>query len=169
MAAGKQLSTHVKFSRQDITRALAEVAYWNGNARQAQRQLEQQGFDVSRQTLDNWKKQHAEIYESCLSHVDAQVIDRTDEAQRENLALIIEGTQQIREELPSMPARDVTTVVRNAGVVFGITTEKAQLLKGQPTQRTEIVDPAAILKELNELARQANATADVDSTAEEDD
>lgn len=157
------------YTREEITRALTTLAFCNGRVGTAVRELKRMGARAPTQpTLKNWRTRHAEIYEDALSRLDETVIPELDELNRSQILFQKQAYDRLLNEVDEMEPGQLSNAARNAAVGMGIGIEKAQLLKGQPTARTVHEDPAAILKELAELARQANASADVDSTAEED-
>jgi hypothetical protein len=161
------------YNRVQKREALMVLAHNNGNARAAQRDLERHEdrtlANVSYQTLHLWKKNEAEMYQECISHLDSMTIPEIDRNLRLNIQVGNAALERVLEMLPEMDAKDLSTVARNASVGMGIATEKSQLLKGNPTERVEVLEPTQILEELRRLAAQAvpRQIADVDGTAEE--
>lgn len=156
------------YTREDIIRCMTTLAFCNGRVRTAKRELERMGVrSPTLATLTAWRERHAEIYEDAVSRLHETVIPELEELNRSQVIFQKQAYDRLLDEVDEMELGQLSNAARNAAVGMSIGIEKAQLLKGQPTSVTEVRDPAAILKELNELARQANASADVDSTAEE--
>lgn len=160
----------VEYTREDITRALTVLAFCNGRPGHAERVLKDMGANCpTKQTLHAWKTRHADIYEDAVSRLDQEVIPQLDEMVRSQVVFQKLATDRLIENVDELELKDLSNAARNASVSMSIGIQNSQLLKGQPTQRVEVTDAARVLHELNEIARQANGNAIVDSTAEEED
>jgi hypothetical protein len=171
MAAGQQVGTQLErgYTREEVTRCLTMLAFCNGRPGTAIRELKRMGATCPTQpTLKKWRERHADIYEDAVSRLGEMTIPELDETVRAQVIFQKQAYDRLLGEIDTMDPGQLSNAARNAAVGMSIGIEKSQLLKGQPTSRTEVVDPAALLKELADLARQANASADVDSTAEDD-
>src|SRR5215213_5750320 len=143
------------YTREDIIRAMTTLAFCNGRVRTAKRELERMGVRTpSEVTLKNWRTRHAAIYEDAVSRLDETVIPELGELNRSQILFQKLAYDRLVDEVDEMEPGQLSNAARNAAVGMSIGIEKEQLLKGQPTSVTEVRDPAAILKELNELARQ---------------
>jgi hypothetical protein len=174
MAAGQQVGqagTQLErgYTREEVTRCLTVLAFCNGRPGTAIRELKRMGATCPTQpTLKKWRERHADIYEDAVSRLDEAVIPELDEAVRSQIIFQKQAYDRLLDNIDEMELGQLSNAARNAAVGSSIGIEKSQLLRGQPTQITEQRDPAKLIKELQDLARLANASADVDSTAEED-
>jgi hypothetical protein len=168
MAAGRALGR--RYNRVQIRQALTHLAFRNGNLKGTVRELHEIGWEgPDIQTLRSWRNKFPEVYEECLSQADNMTIPEIDRVMRGHLYVQALASERIIAgfENDEVDAVQASTIGRNAAVGFGITTEKSQLLKGQPTERVEH-DLYADLRVLEQIAAKAPRRVDaVDSTAEE--
>ena len=168
MPAGRAVGR--RYNRVEIRQALTHLALRGGNLKGTVRELRELGWEgPDIQTLRSWRNKHVDVYEECISHLTEMSIPKIDEIVAGSVYVqalaqerIIEGFQN--QEVDAVQA---STISRNAAVQMGISVEKSQLLKGQPTERVEH-DVYADLRVLAELAAKAPpASSLVDSTAVE--
>ena len=168
MPAGRAVGR--RYNRVEIRQALQHLALRNGNLKGTIRELRELGWEgPDIQTLRSWRDRHRDVYEECISHADNMTIPEIDKVVRGSIYIqalaaerMIEGFQN--DEIDAVQA---STISRNAAVQMGISVEKSQLLKGQPTERVEH-DLYADLRVLEQIAARAPRTQDVvDSDATE--
>jgi hypothetical protein len=169
MTPRKSVATARRYNRVQIRQALTHLAFRNGNLKGTIRELHELGWEgPDIQTLRSWRNKHADIYEECLTQADNMTIPEIDRVMRGHLYVQALANERIiagfdNDEIDAVQA---STINRNAAVGFGITTEKSQLLKGQPTERVEH-DLYADLRVLEQIAARAPRVEAVDSTAVE--
>lgn len=168
MPAGRSVGR--RYNRVEIRQALTHLAFRNGNLKGTVRELQELGWEgPDIQTLRSWRTKHADIYEECLTQADNMTIPEIDRVMRGHLYVQALANERIIAGFDNgeVDAVQASTINRNAAVGFGITTEKSQLLKGQPTERVEH-DLYADLRVLEQIAARAPRQQEaVDSTAEE--
>lgn len=153
----------------EVDTALLVLAMSGRNCGMASRRLKEEGLDVGRRTLNQWKNYtHADRYLE-IEHEHAPSVEK----QMVNTARAIvtaanEGTLEAieasREQLRKGEAKDPSTVARNLATAAGIQTDKALLLEGRPT---EIRGGEDLQAALQRMAQRLNLPQSVDSTAEE--
>lgn len=153
----------------EIDTALLVLAMSGRNCGMASRRLKDEGIDVSRRTLNQWKNYtHAGRYLE-IEHEHAPSVER----QMVNTARAIvtaanEGTLEAieasREQLRKGDAKDPSTVARNLATAAGIQTDKMLILSGRPN---EIYGTEDLEAALNRMAQRLNLPQTVDSTAVE--
>lgn len=126
------------YSQEQRTKALIAMAHWNGNGRQAAKELAQDGLDIDHKTLWRWaRKQHVEDYERIRAEVLPQVEAKAAEDYADLAARQVEVAHRITDRLEAnideIPARDLPAANKNTVTAAAISTDKAQLLNDRPT------------------------------------
>lgn len=125
-----------------ITRGLLALVATNGNTRQASKALAADEIEVSHETLHYWKtRSHKDEYERLREQELPKIVQRQADAHRaleeRQLETSLAGTELIAANLPHMEHKDLINAVGKMDIGTGIHAEKAQLLSGQPTHRSE--------------------------------
>ena len=153
--------------------ALREIAACDGSLKQAVEALAAKGIQAERGALKALKNyaMPAEYRRICT-----ELASQKEEAQaaeheyRARQALDAEEVylRRAKKELPNVPARDLPGAVRNFATAAGIHSDKARVLRGQPTTITETRSAQDIVRRLVEMkVLEAGALEPfVDSTAE---
>jgi hypothetical protein len=156
-----------KYTEQEIDRGLFALAMANGNTRRASEILAYQEITVPHTTLDLWKRQtHAERYEQVREEVYPRIAKRMAE-QLEDLfqaevALEAELVEKMQAEVEGLSPRDVSGALRNVAVTRSLASDKAAILRGQPTAVVAHVTAEEALRKLERFPGLV-----VDSDAEE--
>jgi hypothetical protein len=160
-----------RYNRVQIRQALTHLALRNGNLKGTVRELHELGWEgPDIQTLRSWRdKRFPDVYEECLSHLTELSVPEIDKLVAGSIYVQSLAAERMIEGFQNgeVDAVQASTISRNAAVQMGISVEKSQLLKGQPTERVEH-DVMGDLRILAEIAAKAPPRVDaVDSTAEE--
>lgn len=156
-----------KYNLEEILRGLTAVAYANGNANRARRDLAQAGIKIPTRTLRGWvndthKEQYEHIRTEVLPKVGAQVADEHMELARKQLEIAGALADRLKAEGKDLPIRDVANAMRNADVGAGIHTEKARDLQG------DFGTPSKAMRSADEILRKLQSIGViVEGTAEE--
>jgi transposase-like protein len=148
---------------EEIRRALIAVAYCNGDTRQAEKMLAEDGIHWDHVTLWRWQtQQHSELYERLRAEV-LPTITRIDDEKHRNLANRLmdaesEVLERVVEESKKIEARELPAALRNLGVTSAIHQDKAQLLEGLPTANVQHQDASSLLKKLKARGWEFEAT-----------
>jgi len=127
------------FNPEQIERALLRLAEANGNAEVASRSLKTDGLTINPTTLRRWRHgKHAERYaivrSEVLPRLQAQAAEAHADLAAREMAVSAAMVERLSSEVDELQPRDLSTAVRNLDVGAGIHRDKAQLLKGEPTQ-----------------------------------
>lgn len=141
-----------EYGLEEVLRGLTAVAYANGNAAKAQRDLMETGWKVSRRTLLKWSRHsHADDYErirrEILPEVGARVADEHMDLARTANGIAGEMLQRMKGQIGEIPARDLPGGIRNVSTTAGIHTDKARDLAG------DYSTPNKTTRELPEVLR----------------
>lgn len=133
------------YTEQEKDLALFAMALSNGNSRQAAKMLrDSDGPSVPAKTLDSWKARDPDRYRRVVEEVAPKVAADTAERMQGLVALYDDlerkTAQRYEEELPNLRPGELPGALRNVAVTKGINIDKAQLLRGEPTQRVDAVD-----------------------------
>jgi hypothetical protein len=132
------------YSDQEIDAGLTAYAICSGKPKRAAALLkEQTDFDVPYETIRSWaQRTHADRYERIRTQVapklQVQMAD-THQALAQGAARIeAEAAEKLQKRLEAggIEDKDLGNIYKNAAIVSGIHTEKAELLNGRPTSRT---------------------------------
>ena len=149
------------------------LAVCSGNVHRAASRLADMGMSVGSSTLHRWKSKHREKYESIRREVLPRIREEAAEdhtalsaANREAEAAVL---ARLIQEVPDLPARDLSTTGRNLAVAAGIHFDKAQVAAGMPSAIVEKRDATEILRQLKArgVGFMPHVEAALDATAEE--
>lgn len=153
---------------------LTALAIWHGNSRQASRTLKEQGLDIPHQTLQDWKRAHAErlaeLTEQIVPQVREKLAQQFEVIGMRSAELTLKSLDKYDEKLDGLEARDLAGAIRNIGTTGAIGVDKASLLRGMPTEirKTENVsDLVERVQQTEKALRERYPSLFVDSTAEE--
>lgn len=151
-----------------VERGLLALALHGGNASRAARELEERGTPVPRTTLQHWMAQtHAERWEE----VRREVVPRLQEkiAQEAESAALgyaerVQATlDRYDETVAELKPAEVAGALRNLSTGFGISVDKMNAVRGNPTQ---IIEHRRSPDEIMAGLRAAGVLV-IDSNAEE--
>lgn len=157
------------YTEQEIRDGLTEMALSGGNSRLASRRLKVRGLSIPHQTLQSWvSKTQLERYDEVRREVVPRVHARI-AAEHEDLArLEAEAERKALEvflsKAENMSAAEASTAGRNWAVTRGISTDKANTMRGKPTG---IVEHRVTAKELWRSLSKGVPGLVVEGTAEE--
>jgi hypothetical protein len=147
---GKRNGHH--YTDQEVERGLVAVAMCSGNYRRAAQLLEQQDLPIPASTLRDWLTRRAEDYtqvrEQTMPKLNAQLAEQHTQLVRANMELEDELRKKITEQKDEIPARDLPGALRNVSTSTGIHSDKARLLRGEPTQIVQSKDAAELQRAL---------------------
>lgn len=133
------------YTEQEKDLALFALALSSGNSRQASKMLrDSDGPNVPAKTMDSWKARDPDRYRRVVEEVAPKVA--ADTAERMQALVVIyddlerKTALRYEEELPNLRPGELPGALRNVAVTKGINIDKAQLLRGEPTQRLESVE-----------------------------
>ena len=141
-----------RYALPEITRGLTALAYANGNAAKASRDLKEDGIKISPSTLNKW----ANDYQSDLERIRREILPQVGaKVADEHMALArkqLHGAEMLADRLikegKEIPIRDVAGAMRNFDVGTGIHTEKARELQGDYETPAKHQSAADILRSL---------------------
>jgi hypothetical protein len=146
------------YTGEETERALRHVAVCSGNVMRAQRELAEQGLDIPYGTLRDWVRnihvgRYLEIEQEELPRLWAQIAAQSEELALREGEFEAEVLERLRAELPNLPARDVSTTMRNLSVSRGINVDKAAMIRGkdQPKESNPVKDFAEGIAALQEM------------------
>lgn len=162
------------YSLEQVEAGLAALAIWHGNTRQAARVLKEQGIEIPRTTLQEWKKGYAER----LNELTEQIVPQVREKLAQQFELIgmrsaeltLETLDEYGDKLKDLDARDLAGAIRNVSTAGAIGIDKASLLRGMPTEirKTENVgDLVERVQQTERALRDRFPNLFVEGTAEE--
>jgi hypothetical protein len=159
------------YEQEVIELGLMAMALENGSTQRAVERLEGLG-DLERipstSTLKNWRdqmfpEQYAEVKVKVREYVAESVAERHMRAADDAMEVENLMRDKAKAEYEQMDARDLPGAVRNMATVGAIHTDKATILRGQPTAIVEHRSVEEIEREL-----KAHGVEIIDGTAEED-
>jgi hypothetical protein len=157
------------YSEEEIERGLVEMVLAGGNYRKAASQLAARGFDMPPDTLWAWKRStHRERYletrARLLPRIQEQIAEEAEDLAHDYAEVERSTLLAFASKADTLEAKDAAGAVRNLATAKAINIDKAQLLRGQPTQ---IVERRSGEEILEQLRRRVRREAAVDSSAEE--
>jgi hypothetical protein len=172
-AVAAKRPSKARYSEEEIRSCLLQVAVEDGNRSSAQAELRKKGLKVSRHTLARWcDHDYADLYLSIRDEVQ-NVRQRKHAAEMEDsVSRGIEITKRYWERadqvLDELPARDVSTGLRNLGVTLGIQVQRTLELREKPVMmpkesRTadEIIRALEAKKVIKQIDATVNKTLDI--------
>jgi hypothetical protein len=144
MSSGNRNS---KYTEEEIERGLHIMAI-TGRATEAS---EQTGIPLS--TLDDWrKKTHRERYlvirEQVVPQIQQRIAAESEDLARTYAELERDVAEQFKSQLAHLKPHEAAGAMRNLTTSRGISIDKAQLLRGQPTSIEVKADITEILRGL---------------------
>jgi hypothetical protein len=143
-----------RYTDQERERGLVALAYASGNSRHAAKLLKVQGLPIPASTLKSWPVRYADLYDKArleiLPRLNAQLAEQHIELVQSGMKLEQVFRAKIATALDKdeLPARDLPGGLRNVATSIGIHSDKARLLRGEPTTIVRHDDPLAILRSL---------------------
>lgn len=144
-------------------RGLLALAEHNGNSRKAAEFLARgdSPVHVHHQTLWNWREREPERYERIRAEVVPKVRLRASEDHMAMAARLmdLEGEllEKLKEKADELPAKEVSTALRNVSTSGAIHVDKAQVLSDQPTEIRRL-DTGEVLRKLSSRNMRLEAT-----------
>jgi hypothetical protein len=137
------------YTQADRDKGMLALILAGGNQRKAAKELAEQGEHFPHQTLAFWRRNYPERY-SELEQKEAPPLALRLAESFENRALALnrlEGKMQERLEshIHLVHPRELAGAVRNVATAKAINTDKAALLRGQPTEIIKNQNPDQIL------------------------
>jgi len=131
----KAVARQRTYSTEDIDRGLSAVAFFGGNSRKAHSVLKAQGLEIPRSTLRDWAtktrtERYAELRASVLPEIHAAAAEKHRALAERAMEVEAKAIDRVEEELPNLPARDVSTAARNLAVEAGIHRQRGGELVG---------------------------------------
>lgn len=138
---------------EEIERGLVEVAAANGNVRAASKALAEQGVKVPKTTLHRWATDtHADRYlqiqAELMPRIRARAAEQHMELADRGMQLEHKVLEKLDSEVDEIPARDLPGAARNIATGAAIHTDKASVLRGEPTQILARHDIAEVTRSL---------------------
>jgi hypothetical protein len=123
-------------SEAEIEQGLLALAFCSGNGRQAAKRLREHGvLEVSARSLYRWKDKYEAKYEDLrrelLPRIREEAAERHSLMADEEMSLGIKLLKQLDAQRKEIPARDLSTAIRNLDVGQGIHRTKAAELRGE--------------------------------------
>jgi len=158
-----------RYTTEDVTLGLTQLALCNGNHAHAHDDLAAQGYDIPAETLRSWANnthtaQYEQIRSELVPRIHAKIASLHEDNARTALEAQALAIQLTHQQLASGQVKQPSTIARDLGTVVGIATDKANLQRGRPTTITEHRDIAGILRSL-EANIPGVQPADTDTTA----
>jgi hypothetical protein len=129
-----------RYSDLEIDAGLTAVAMASGNTRQAEEALRQAGHRrIPRSTLKDWANQryverYRRIQAETLPELNARLAETHDALVAAYSQLQWETVERAREKLPEAKVSELAALMKAGAVGMGISTDKAKLRRGEPTQ-----------------------------------
>lgn len=144
------------YGQREIQRGLIALAYANGNAAKAHRDLAEDDLDIPERTLNFWAiDQHKDEYErvrrEVLPIVGAQTADEHMALARKQMAVSNKLADELARETHKLDPRDKATAMRNLDVGSGIHTGNARDLQGDYATPHKSQDTKALLRKFYSL------------------
>lgn len=161
-----------EYTAEDIERALT-VRVAAGSHRGASQLLATElGMSVPEGTLARWVR---ETYRDRYLELRAELAPMLREvaaAANEDIAAKIAEVEQplierVESQIGEMKGKDAAIALKNLALAKNIATDKALLLRGEPTQITEHRDPLELYRRLEQLGCKVEDTGTFEGTARE--
>jgi hypothetical protein len=141
-----------RYTEQEIDQGLFALAWMSGNSRRAASLLATQQVHIPASTLADWTKRYPDRYArvrvETLPRLNADLAEQHTALAQAGMDLEDELRRKIVEQQAEIPARDLPGALRNVATSTGIHSDKARILRGEPTQIVEHKDPLALLRSL---------------------
>jgi hypothetical protein len=131
-----------KYSEEDVERVLGYLAVNRGNAVKTREKLAEDGHPApSKDTIYKWRDEHPRRYErlrtEAMDRVYAAMAGEMEELFAEEVQLERELVARMRSEAPNLKPGEVSGALRNVGVTKALNVDKANIIRGRPSQITE--------------------------------
>ena len=148
-----------RYSESEGEQGLVALALYSNNSRRAPRLLKQHGLSISARTLADWPvtfaDEYARVRAEILPRLKQQLAEEHTALARQEMGLSRDLLAKLKREAEEIPARDLSTTIRNLDVGSGIHSDKARDLRGDPTavveRRSDSEREKAILRKLTTL------------------
>lgn len=142
-----------RHSSEEIERGLLEVAVANGNVRRAAQALAEDGIEVGKSTLERWYKhahrdRYLQIQAEVLPRVRAQAAEQHMDLAERGMQVEHRILSKLEQEVEEIPSRDLAGAARNVATGAAIHTDKASVLRGEPTLITARHDVSEVVRAL---------------------
>lgn len=139
-----------RYSETDREEGLHAIALHGGSYKKAAKYLEDQGNPISENTLKGFRRNHPERYYEITKNV-APLIREKLAAKAESAAielgdLEIKAMKKLEESLKSMEPQHVSQAMKNIITSKAIQIDKANVLRGMPSEIKEHRNPDDIFK-----------------------
>lgn len=119
----------------EIEQGLMAIALESGNSRRAERRLADMGVKIAQSTLHKWMTRHDERYEQIrrevLPQLRAHAAEKHTAYADAEMEVGLQLLERLQGSLDDIPARDISTALRNIDVGQGIHRTKAAELRGE--------------------------------------
>jgi hypothetical protein len=143
-----------RFDELEIEQGLMALALCSGNARKAERRLADLGMRVDHSTLHRWRTKHTEKYRSLqrnmLPKLREEAAERHSAVADREMEVGLELLDQLKAKQTDLPARDLSTAIRNLDVGQGIHRTKAAELRGDAPPPTVNFSITALVHSLGD-------------------
>lgn len=144
-----------------VQRALLALAECNGNTYKAMRELAQDGIKISDVTLLDWRKRKfKDEYERVRAEVLPRVRRKAAEQHMDLSARLmeVEGEllEKLKEKQDELPAKEVSTALRNVSTSAAIHVDKATILDQDEGQAPPL-DAESLLRKLGSRGMRVEA------------
>lgn len=127
-----------RYSEEEIERGLLTIALVAGNTRRAARELKAQGHPVPRTTLSSWQDIHAdrlaELRRDVVPQIQARMAQQSEDLAERQVEAQHKAIDRFLIKVAELGPRDAASAVRDMAVSRAVNIDKAQLLRGQPTE-----------------------------------
>lgn len=124
-----------EYSTEQRLEAMYEMALWNGSATTAIKRLREQGKDAPpRATMESWRNtvEYEEVRERYADKLLQKLTTQHEENALEKLDVSRELTAKLRKDADTLEPRDLSNAIRNLDTGAGISSQRAQIGRGQP-------------------------------------
>jgi hypothetical protein len=131
-----------RFSELEIEQGLMALALESNNSRKAKRRLAALGMKVDHSTLQRWRTKYADKYRTLqadlLPKLREEAAERHSAVADREMEVGLELLDSLQEKTGELPARDLSTAIRNLDVGQGIHRTKAAELRGDAPPPIEV-------------------------------
>ena len=144
-----------RYAMPEIEQGLQMLAYCNGMAATAAKNLAQMGMTVTSGTLESWRdRQHTALYDEIRREVIPAIRDRAAELHTEQADRQLEVADRLLERLDKnvgkLNVKDLPQAVKATTISAAANRYKAAMLRQEPTVLTQSIkrDPDEIIRSL---------------------
>jgi hypothetical protein len=126
------------YTNEDVERGLMALAAASGSSREAVRLLKAQKHPIPEATLRSWIQRHATRYDEIrtkeLPRLRKKMAADLEESISETHRVAQLALEQVETDLKKGLVKDPARVYKELALSFGILSDKARLMRGEPTQ-----------------------------------